>query len=366
MRDKENDLFTIGVVAVILAVFTVADLVSEISLFWREQTPGPEFTMARLLSGEITEQYRENVGETFVNGAKWDKIRYSCQVLLGKRDRNGVYLGKDDTYFARHLPEAYTEEMIEDSLEYAERLAREQGALIMLVPTSDEIWKDRLPLYAEVLDQKGYLEQVKQAVGSEHYVDAASILEAHSQEPVYFRTDTHWTQLGAYYGYHAWWEASGKLLPYYYNPDRCREVQSDFRGLLYRQLGMDMAAESLCVFAETERKEPLIRYENHYQRAGYYREEALESENPYGYFLGDGFGFAQISTGYERSGSLFVIGTDYANAMIPFLAPHYSRIYLVNPRYYEGDVETLARQYGRQEGMEVLVLCSVPAFLEQF
>ena len=42
-----------------------------------------------------------------------------------------------------------------------------------------------------------------------HTVDAYSKLAAHIDEYIYFRTDHHWTQLGAYYAYTAFCEAAG-------------------------------------------------------------------------------------------------------------------------------------------------------------
>ena len=35
-------------------------------------------------------------------------------------------------------------------------------------------------------------------------VDVADTLSAHSGENIYYRTDHHWTSLGAYYAYCAW------------------------------------------------------------------------------------------------------------------------------------------------------------------
>ena len=40
-------------------------------------------------------------------------------------------------------------------------------------------------------------------------VDAYSKLEAHKDEYLYFRSDHHWTALGAYYAYTAFCESAG-------------------------------------------------------------------------------------------------------------------------------------------------------------
>ena len=44
--------------------------------------------------------------------------------------------------------------------------------------------------------------------GSIITVDAYSKLRAHTDEYIFFRTDHHWTQLGAYYAYTAFCEAA--------------------------------------------------------------------------------------------------------------------------------------------------------------
>ena len=51
------------------------------------------------------------------------------------------------------------------------------------------------PYYDETL----LLDQVAQHVG-EHYVDVYSVLKEHAGEEIYYRTDHHWTSLGASYG----------------------------------------------------------------------------------------------------------------------------------------------------------------------
>ena len=44
-------------------------------------------------------------------------------------------------------------------------------------------------------------------------IDAYSKLAQHQGEYIYFRTDHHWTQLGAYYGYTAFAEKTGIATP---------------------------------------------------------------------------------------------------------------------------------------------------------
>ena len=77
-----------------------------------------------------------------------------------------------------------------------------------LIPTSTAIWSDRLPKGAPTADQKAIIDTLYNAVQT-HTVDLYGALEAHKDEDIYYRTDHHWTSLGAYYGYEALMQAMG-------------------------------------------------------------------------------------------------------------------------------------------------------------
>lgn len=370
MRQKQNDLFTIAVIAAILIIFTIADLISECSLLWTKRdltyTETDGFAVEAFLNGEYTENYRRKVQENFINHGKWDEVRYRFEILLGKEDMNGFYFGRDGYFLRQRYPETYSEEAMKESLDRLEQLVREKKALVMLVPTAEAVLEEKLPLYADVFDQKAYLEQVHSAVGDENYVDVYTELKRHSAEKIYFKTDEHWTSLGALYGYQVWWQAAGKLLPYQYSVKDSLLVKADFQGNYKKQVEIPMEEEYLLVFAETKRKPAMVWYDNGVQKAGYYRDEALLEGDAYRYYLGDGFGIARMETGYDREKSLFVIGDSFANSILPLMAPHYGKICLVNPEYFEGDWEAVLREYEEQGETEVLLLYSVPGFLDRF
>lgn len=368
MKEKQNDLFTIGVAAAIILIFSMVDFFAQISPFFAkydtEPTAAPEFTLQRFLSGEYAQEYEKYARENFRNHEKWEKLLLDFRILLGKRDVNGVYLGEENTYFEQRLAADYTEKLQRDSLDYLEKLAEELGAKVMLVPTSDEIWENRLPSYAGFYDQKRYLDEAGKRVDEENWIDLYSVLLEHADEEIYYRTDPHWTSLGACYGYYTWWQVSGKPIPYYYNPSKMVTVTDSFCGSLQMRSGRSVPAEQLQVFSETLRIQPTVQSDGGVLQTGFYRKEALESENPYEYFVGKECGLTVIQTGYERMRSLLVIGDSYANCMLPLLAPHYQTVYLVNPRLYDGSPADAAHKYGQDGKLEILILCSVPGMIE--
>lgn len=369
MKERQNDLLTISVVAVLLLLFTVADLTWEFSALFgsRNQTAAGQKTegTADFLNGRLTTSYQEKVHDHFINRHKWDTLRRDMESLMGKKDLNGLYFGKDGFYFQQHFPENYPEKRQEEGLAFLEKMAQEQDAVIMLIPTADELLQEKLPLYAEIFNQEAFLERAREVAGENHYVDMLRTMRLHRGEEIYFRTDPHWTALGAYYGYLSWWQTAGKVMPYYYDPEDCQLVMDDFQGAYTYRLDIDTVKERLYIFSETKKKQMLVRYDGKVQRTSYYREDALDGENPYAYFLGEGYGITEILTGYDRKSSLLVIGDSWANCMIPFLAPHYGSICFVSPSNYEGNLEELVREWKKQERSEILVLYSVTGLLEE-
>lgn len=58
-------------------------------------------------------------------------------------------------------------------------------------------------------------------------------------------------------------------------------------------------------------------------------------------FFNGNHGKVVITTPTEENCTLLVIKDSYANSLIPFLAPYYRKIVMVDPRYFYDDLEEL-------------------------
>ena len=245
------------------------------------------------------------------------------------------------------------------------KLVNRWDAKVMLVPTADNILTDKLPAFAPYYDETGLLVKVKESVGEEHYIDVYSALQEHAGEPIYYRTDHHWTTLGAYYGFLAWADSMGKF-PYPYNTAGMKTVSEDFQGTLQSRINVAWTKDKIQYFPETEKKPVTVTYDFADTADSLYAPEYLETKNQYGFFLNDNHAFIEIHTGYNAGKTLFVIKDSYANSMIPLLTAHYETIYVVDLRYFNGKLFQLMEQYEPEQGMDVLVLYDCIHFLEDF
>lgn len=369
MKEKANAIFTIVFVASIIFIFTFVDLVHSDRLFSETENRllalKPEFSVKELFSGNYTSDYEKYVTDQFVGRDKWIYIKTMTDVMFQKKEINGVYLAAGGYLIEQHLPQDYRTEQENEKLALLQRMVDEWDATVMLVPTADNVLTGKLPAYAPYYDEKPLLERAAEIAGDQRYVDVYFILREHSKEPIYYRTDHHWTSLGVYYGYLAWAETMD-LEPYPYSIEGMETASGEFLGTLHSKLNINWPADSLKYFPETMEQTPHITYDLSTETESYYETSFLETKNKYGFFLDDNHALAEIDTGYQNGRTLFVLKDSYANSFIPLLAPHYEKIYVLDLRYYNGRLFSLMEQYEPDTGMDVLILYNCIHFLEEF
>jgi hypothetical protein len=325
----------------------------------------PEPDRESVLHGEYMEQYEDYITDQFPGRDKLVEIKTRMDILFGKKEIGGAYIGKDGYLFEQHLPEAYTENTEEEKLVLLEKLVETWDADVMLVPTADNVLSSKMPDNAVYYDEEQLLEKVRQRIGDRHFVDVYSLLLEHADEDIYYKTDHHWTSLGAYYGYVAWaQETYHYQVPYDVN--NMTTVSDSFQGTLYSKIPVVDTKDSIKIFPETMQRPVTVTYDMSKTTDTMYESSYLDGKNQYGYFLDDNHAFVEIDTDYHTGKSLFIIKDSYANSLIPLLQPHYDKIYVVDLRYYNGRLFKLMEQYGDKEEMDVLVLYNCIHFLEDF
>lgn len=372
MDEKKNAVFTISIIAVILLVYTAADFFHGDRVYSEMENrilaERPDFTKNTFLSGEFSADYEEYVTDQFIGRDKWVQIKTRMDITFQKKDINGVYLGKDDYLIEQHKPDDYSRQQEVKKAVLLQNLVEEWDARVMLVPTADNILTDKLPDNASYYDETGLLKQVRELVGERNYVDVYSILKEHKEEEIYYRTDHHWTTLGAYYGFQAWAEAMNHYI-YPYETENMTIVSDDFQGSLHSKVPVIDTTDHMLYFPETAERKVSVIYDNRTVTDSLYEERYLDTKNQYGFFLDDNHAFAEIQTSYYNGKTLFLIKDSYANSMIPLLMPYYQTIYVVDLRYYNGklsDLMTSCRPEKPNYGMDVLILYNCVHFMEDF
>lgn len=370
-NDKLHAGMTVALFALVLLVFAVVDMAESDRLFSQTENrilaQRPKWSLESVLDGSYEREYENYATDQFVSRDTWVMLKTRMDILLQKKVIKGVYLAADGYLIEQHLPQEYDGELTDKRLEQLRQLTeRYPQSLVMLAPTADNILTEKLPSHAVSYDQSRLMERVKGQIGEEHVIDLFPILREHREEYIYYRTDHHWTTLGAYYAYLEWARKVG-YPPRDYDPQDLETVSDSFLGTLHSRINLPMEPDEIQIFPRTNRRSVKITYDFDRETSSYYEPSYLEDKNQYGYFLDDNHAFVEIETAYYADGKeLFIIKDSYANSLIPILAPHYEKIYVLDLRYYNGSLFSLMDQYVTDDRVSVLVMYNCIHFLEDF
>ena len=142
-------------------------------------------------------------------------------------------------------------------------------------------------------------------------------------------------------------------------------VTDAFEGTLQAKLNMPVEAEKIKIFPQTIAKPVSITYDYTIKADSFYEERHLETKDKYSYFIDGNHGLAEIVTENNNGRELFVIKDSYANTFIPLIAHHYSKVYVLDLRYFNGSLFKFMEQYDKGD-MEILVLYNCAHFVSDF
>ena len=324
----------------------------------------PEMNVKHLAGGRLSPKYESYVNDQFLFRDFWVSAKARVSRLLGDVEENGVYLCDDD-----YLIEAFTPpapDRLDATLSAMETFIRNHSELnqyVVIVPNAVDILSDKLPSGAPQPAQQPYLDQVRirSATAGAEYIDLKDTLLNHKDEKIYYQTDHHWTTQGAYYGYLGLADAMDldtSVMSYEKLP-----VTYGFQGTLSAKSGfLSGKTEEIDVFLPVEGKEfdYLVNYvDERVKTASFYETDRLSTRDKYAMFFDGNHPKVVIQTPASTGRTLLVLKDSYANSLVPFLAPHYSEIILIDPRYFYGSLE---EQIQASEVDDVLFLYNANTF----
>lgn len=183
-------------------------------------------------------------------------------------------------------------------------------------------------------------------------VDAYSQLEAHKDEYIYFRTDHHWTGLGAYYAYVAFCGQAG-LTPLKISDFTTRRIEN-FIGTMYAQTQDSTLLQTpdYVDYYLFDREYEAQVYPSGSPYSGRQHNlwgEYAVSPNCYSVFLQGDFPLISVKTDIKNGRKIMVVKESYGNAFAPFLINHYEEVHVVDQRYFERPVMQFIKDQGINE-----------------
>ena len=375
--------------ALFISVFFLVDVFNSDRAFSEFENTSlaqkPAFSWSSFVDGSFGSKYVKYINEQFLGRDNWISMKAVADMGLGRIESHGVTYG-DDHYLMEKL------EIVEDqnypanagtNIVKQTALDRSNGMVssflqmydkpitFSLVPNSYAILEDEVPTGFPGADQQAYTQQIYRTLSEAddqlEIVDFSDALSQHKDEYIYYRTDHHWTTLGAYYAYVAYCEQKG-LTPVSLEELEENKVE-DFYGTFYSKAKRpsqpadtitwyDVDVDEFAFVANLQQDKQLAQLGEVVQEDGLellrvdgmMDQRKFEVRDKYAAFMWGNSGYVKIKSSHNlnhqegKTSRLLLFKDSYANSMIPYLTYNYDEIIVVDLRYMAKSTKELMQE----------------------
>lgn len=341
----------------------------------RYLTERPKLSLSEIENTDFQKSLENFISDQIPLRESLITIRSELKELIGIKDIEGAYIGKDGYYLEKITNEDVREEQLKNNIRYINSFLnanKELKSYVMLIPGSGNILTDKLPKNAEVYNYLHYKKIAeKEFVNTKdetanktnlniNVIDTYDELKKECNDYIYYRTDHHWTTKGAYIAYKQFCIAAG-FDSGAYEDLLMENVTDNFFGTLYSKvLDKKKKGDSIDIAKNIPECNVIING----QKSEIYHMDKVKKKDKYQVFFGGNYGLVTIeNTEYasRNERNLLVIKDSYANSFIPFMIKNYKTIAIVDFRYFNGNVNNLVDS---NNITDVLVLYEMSNFMK--
>lgn len=302
----------------------------------------PSFSVEKWFDKSFMDDWEHYLSDHFVGRTKWIKSKINIQIASGKNEINGIYITPQRLMEVIPDPD---EAKIKKSVDAINRFSQktDKPVYVLMAPTSAGIYADTLHENTPQLDQRSIIASIYSGFDDRiTTIDTFEYLKANKDDYIYYRTDHHWTSLGAYYAYSTAIQKMG-FSPVVFSKYSIEHASSEFRGTYYSRTLYDKTENDIidiysCSEGNRVRSCTVTRgiingkadfdeYDDIYFR------EYLDKKDKYSTYLGQNQPMITIKTDSESDKKLLLFKDSYAHSLIPFLTQHYNEITVLDMRY---------------------------------
>lgn len=362
---------------IFFAIFmTVWIVIIVVNFIWPKQTFSqeenrmlatiPRFSFESFVNGDYLNGVNDYINDHFAFRNIYLKLNSWWEVsVMGKKENNGVYIGKDGYLFEKFKHGEEEKEKVKNNVSAISNFAETMQEIdiptyFVLVPNSIYINSDKLPENVEAPNQEEIINTVYSNVKNAKNITVTSALKEENKiKPLYFKTDHHMNSDGAYVVYREFCNTAN-IQPVQIKDFNKITVTNDFLGTFDSKAQLiNQTPDEIFVYENeinTNIKEAVYDKET---TKSIFNEEFLTGKDKYSYFLNGNNSRAIIKTKVDNNKKLLVIKDSYAHIMSQFLCENYSEVHFLDPRYTNFDY----KEYVQENGItDVLFLYNVSNF----
>ncbi len=359
-----------SVVAILLAVFICCFSILSLALPDKEfsenenryLTNFPEFSVEALISGKYiasVEAYLQDhfpMRDFFVSG------KAEAELLLGKDQNNGVYFGEGGYMIEQFFSASEAE--LDKKIQYINSFIEKLDGVevhFTLAPSSNLVNGDKLPTDRPDDDISAVLDYINSKVNGEIVNLSKVLTDINKVQQLYFKTDHHWNAYGAYYAYCEIMVSMGHTPIAISEYDKV-VLADDFKGTMLSQSGFFFAGgEEFAVLQNKNKADLVVNYVmTGVQTDTLFSDKYLSEKDKYAYFLDGNHPLITVENANAPIDEhILIVKDSYANIMVPYLADSFSKVTIVDLRFYQGSIS----EYVEAEGVsDVIILYNIDGF----
>ena len=326
----------------------------------RKAASKPFLSADSLYDGSYGEALSSYLNDRLTLRQFWiDAMCFIDEMVLMKTEENGILIGKEARLFAKNFQGSAEETLLDKNIDVIADFASESDipVTVLIAPSAGSINPEMLPSFAPQASEQEKLSEIHDRLSAVcNVVDVYSALRKHNNEYLYYRSDHHWTTLGAYYAYLELakcldrnalsydWESANEaagFLGTHYAKSRYAKTLPDT--IMFFPSDTEISIKQVVGDAEflEGRQAPMINTE---KLAGY---------DKYAAFLDGNNGYSVISG--KGRGRILVVKDSFANCLIPLMVDNFAQIGVVDYRNYSYGLCNLAE---KEQYDEILILYS--------
>ena len=302
----------------------------------RELQTRPEISITKVLDGRFQKKYESYLRDQFPGRDHWVSFQTDMELFMGKNEIHNVYIGKNHYLLEHYTEKEFDPQQISKNLQALEKFvgkAKQNADVhVMMVPTKSWILREKLPAFAPHYKEQKFYDALQQKLEKEDVlISVEPVLDAHKEAEIYYRTDHHWTTLGAWYAYEQYTKAVGGDLQRAQGKKKFRCISKDFYGTTYAKINYARQADKIEIY-EPEDKLRVVYNMGERKTKTLYDFSFLKTADQYSVFTGGNQAVLEITGGIKNGKTLLLIKDSFANSILPFLAEDYEKLVVVDLR----------------------------------
>nr|WP_294371714.1 DHHW family protein [uncultured Ruminococcus sp.] len=316
----------------------------------------PDANVEKVLSGDFGSEFETFFADQFPQRNTWVGLNAYTALAEGNNGASGVYNCKNGYLINKPVS---TDNNLDKNVGAVVDFAKTIDAptTVMLVPSTGYIADDVLPIFHDKYNDDEDISRISSTLSKDKigFVDLRERFKSEYKNgsQLYYKTDHHWTTKGAYTGYQELCKALG-ITPIDDSTLK-KDSYPDFYGTTYSSSGFWLTPpDNIEIWSNPKNSDKNISVKitegaNVKTSGSMYFTDHLKEDDKYPVFIDGNHALTEITNTNAKNGTILLIKDSFSHSLAPFLAENYSKVVLVDLRYYKESVSQLVSTYNPEQ-----------------